>query len=160
MAAYRKSTRICADLYGEDTHRGHALLGYNMFSNLGPVLGPVISGWAVMDNWRLSFWIGLAYGGLCFLAVLVATPETNHKTLQDKRAKKLRAANGTPVPHGPYEHENIKWHEIMTKVIVRPLVMLYSEPLVLFTCTYIAFQYAVFYMFLQSYPLIFGGISI
>ncbi|THW80126.1 MFS general substrate transporter [Aureobasidium pullulans] len=60
-------SRICADLYSDDMRRGRALLWYNMATTLGSTLGPLISGFAVFDNWRLSYWIGLGYGGICFL---------------------------------------------------------------------------------------------
>jgi len=36
--------------------------------------------------------------------------------------------------------------------------MMLFEPLVLFTCLYIAYVYAIFYIFLQSYPIVFRGI--
>ncbi|EDP89843.1 hypothetical protein SNOG_20018 [Parastagonospora nodorum SN15] len=36
--------------------------------------------------------------------------------------------------------------------------MICFEPLVLFTCLYLSYAYAIFYIYLQSYPIIFTGI--
>ncbi|KAI9054621.1 hypothetical protein LZ554_001774 [Drepanopeziza brunnea f. sp. 'monogermtubi'] len=149
---------ICADLYGDDLRRGDALLWYNIATQIGSVLGPIISGWVALLNWRLSFWIGLAYGGVFFLAALWLIPETNHLVILDWRAKEIRKENCTSIPRGPSEDKEIALGEMVTKVLIRPLVMLCREPLVFFSCLYIAFQYGVFYIFLQSYPLIFTGV--
>lgn len=91
----RDNIRICADLYAEDTRRGRALLGYNVATNFGSVLGPIISGWAVLDTWRLSSWIGLGYSGACFLAVWFGMPESNANIILDKRAKHIRNTTGS-----------------------------------------------------------------
>jgi len=52
------------------------------------------------------------------------------------------------------------WQDFLAKVHIRPTIMLCKEPLAFFTCIYLAFQYAVFYIFLQSYPIIFEGLHI
>jgi len=83
---------ICSDLYAVDIRRGRALLAYNMATTGGSVLGPIISGWVSMSTigWRLSFWIGMAMGGILFIGVLLGMPETNHNVIMDRRAKEMR----------------------------------------------------------------------
>lgn len=152
-------SRICADLYSDDMRRGRALLWYNMATTLGSTLGPLISGFAVFDNWRLSYWIGLGYGGICFLGVLFLIPETNSRTILDKRAKKIPKTEETDLPRGPHEDDTFIWQNLLTKVLVRPVRMLYREPLVLGSCLYLAFQYSILYIYLQSYSIIFQGIT-
>lgn len=110
-----------------------------------------------MDTWRLSFWIGLAYSGACFLGVLFGMPETNAGIILDKRAKMIRKTKNSSIPHGPHDGDAFIWQDLVTKVLVRPVTMLHREPLVFFTCIYLAFQYAILYIFLQSYPIIFEG---
>ncbi|THY88853.1 MFS general substrate transporter [Aureobasidium pullulans] len=149
---------ICADLYSDDMRRGRALLWYNMATTLGSTLGPLISGFAVFDNWRLSYWIGLGYGGICFLGVLFLIPETNSRTILDKRAKRIRKTEGTDLPRGPHEDDTFIWQDLLTKVLIRPVRMLCREPLVLGSCLYLAFQYSILYIYLQSYSIIFQDI--
>ncbi|THX67036.1 MFS general substrate transporter [Aureobasidium pullulans] len=148
---------ICADLYSDDMRRGRALLWYNMATTLGSTLGPLISGFAVFDNWRLSYWIGLGYGGICFLGVLFLIPETN-STILDKRAKEIRKTEETDLPRGPHEDDTFIWQNLLTKVLIRPVRMLCREPLVLGSCLYLAFQYSILYIYLQSYSIIFQDI--
>lgn len=152
-------SRICADLYSDDMRRGRALLWYNMATTLGSTLGPLISGFAVFDNWRLSYWIGLGYGGICFLGVLFLIPETNSRTILDKRAKKIRKTEEIDLPRGPHEDDTFIWQNLLTKVLIRPVRMLCREPLVLGSCLYLAFQYSILYIYLQSYSIIFQGIT-
>lgn len=151
-----KRSSICADLYQNDMRRGDALLAYNMLTSWGPVLGPIISGFAVQINWRLSFWVGLAYAVASFLPLLWM-PETNHCTILANHAKRLRKADGGPDIYGPFELVQISWKDMLGKKLFRPVVMFYTEPVVFFTCLYIAFQYAVFYTFLESYPIVYEG---
>lgn len=51
-------------------------------------------------------------------------------------------------------------HETATDVILvtllRPIRLL-AEPIVLICCTYLAFEYAIFYIFFVAYPIIFEG---
>ncbi|CZS97053.1 related to fluconazole resistance protein (FLU1) [Rhynchosporium agropyri] len=148
---------ICADLYAKDLHRGHAILGYNMATQIGAVFGPIISGWAVMHSWSLPFWVGLGIGAFCLTASIVGMPETNHNVILNKRAKQIQQTQQTQIPRGPLQGKKFVWKEFATKTLLRPLFML-KEQIVLFSCLYIAFQYAVFYIFLQSYPIIYEGI--
>ncbi|RDI80306.1 hypothetical protein Vi05172_g9764 [Venturia inaequalis] len=149
---------ICSDLYAGDFRRGRALLAYNMATTGGSVLGPIISGWAGMSSigWRLSFWIGMAMGGTGMLLAIACMPETNHDVILDRRAKQIRVSDKTSwEPEGPTDGDEKGWKHIVTKVLARPLTMLCREPLVFFTCMYLAFQYSLLYIFLQSYPIIF-----
>lgn len=133
------------------------MLVYNMVTTLGGVAGPIISGFSVMYNWRLSFWIGMGIGGVCLLGVLFFMPETNATTILDKRAKQLRREHNSTTPHGPTDGQTLELRAFLAKVLLRPINMLVREPLVLFTCLYLAFQYTLLYIFLQAYPIIFEG---
>ncbi|PBP24102.1 MFS general substrate transporter [Diplocarpon rosae] len=149
---------MCADLYSGEFPRGDALLGYNIATQIGSVMGPVISGFAVDISWRLSFGFGIAYGTICFVGALLGAPETNSKVILDKRAKAIRDFKGSWMPRGPGDGEEINLKNFASKVLIRPLSMFCREPLVFFSCVYIAFQYGLFYVFLQSYTIIFVDI--
>ena len=43
--------------------------------------------------------------------------------------------------------------------LARPIRLL-AEPIVLICCTYLAFEYAIFYVFFVAYPIIFEGTPI
>ena len=56
------------------------------------------------------------------------------------------------------ERRRISLREVMTRVIIRP-VLLFSEPIICFSCTFLAVQYGIYYLFFQAYPIIFDGKS-
>jgi hypothetical protein len=45
--------------------------------------------------------------------------------------------------------------QIVTVVLTRPLRVLIFEPIVLAACIYLSFAYAVFFMFFESFPIIY-----
>lgn len=47
---------------------------------------------------------------------------------------------------------------MMTVTLVRPILM-FAEPIVLCSCLYLAFEYAIFYLFFEAYPIVFQGIN-
>ena len=49
------------------------------------------------------------------------------------------------------------WKDIATRILTRPIRMVFSESLVLFSCLYLALAYAVFYLSFETYPVIFQG---
>lgn len=131
-----------------------------MATSAGSVLGPIISGWGDLSpvGWRLSFWIGMGMGGVGMLLTIVCMPETNHNIILDRRAKQIRKSSTTSwEPVGPTDREAKGWKYVTTKVVARPLTMLFTEPIVFCSCMYLAFQYSLLYIFLQSYPIIFEG---
>lgn len=109
-----------------------------------------------MDSWRLTYWIGLGLSGLCFLACFFGAPETNMKIVIARRAKKLRDDKGEEI-YAADEKQPFDLHQLFTKILLRPTSMLFTEPIVSFTCLYIGFLYAIFFIFLQSFPIIFTG---
>ena len=75
-----------------------------------------------------------------------------------KRAQRLRKETGDTSIVAPIELEKTDFSHIVTVVLTRPLRMICFEPLVLFTCLYLSYAYAIFYIYFQSYPIIFMGI--
>jgi hypothetical protein len=50
------------------------------------------------------------------------------------------------------------WEYIVNVILARPFKMMFTEMMATFTCVYLALVYAIFYMFLQAYPIVFKGI--
>lgn len=53
------------------------------------------------------------------------------------------------------ELEKHDFKHIATVVLTRPIRMFFFEAIVLFSCLYLSFAYGIFYMFFQSYPIIY-----
>ena len=110
-----------------------------------------------MVDWRWTFWVGLIFAGvsLVFLAFL---PETYGPTILKARAKRIRRETGNQSVVAPIELEKKGAKQMLTVTLLRPLHMIVSEAIVLFTCLYLSLAYAIFYLFFIAYPLIFQGI--
>lgn len=90
--------------------------------------------------------------------MLVFARETFGPVLLTRRAKKLRKETGNTNIYAPAELERRDIGHILTVVVTRPIRMILFEALVTFTCLYVSLVYGIFYIFLQSFPIIFGDV--
>lgn len=58
----------------------------------------------------------------------------------------------------PLEFDPPNIRHILLVVCARAVKMLFLEPLIALTCLYLAIVYALFYIFFQSFPIIYGGV--
>lgn len=75
--------------------------------------------------------------------------ETYKKTILAKRARKL----GAGPPPGPSGLTAMKF--LLNVTFIRPLHMLYSEPIVIAWSLYIGFSFAVVYSFFAAFPYVY-----
>ncbi|QUC16503.1 uncharacterized protein UV8b_00744 [Ustilaginoidea virens] len=149
------SAGLLADIYGDAHTRGKAYSAYLVTTVFGPILGPIVSGFSSPTiGWRWAFWIALIYAGLTFL-MLLFLPETYHPVLLSKRARSLRQKGHPPNAVAAHDLGAVDIYQLVSKVLARPLRMLFFEPIVAATCAYLAFVYAIFYMSFQAFPIIF-----
>ncbi|OBS22816.1 hypothetical protein FPOA_09142 [Fusarium poae] len=153
---------MMADIYSDLTTRGRAFTCFFAVSICGPLIAPTIAGYVSEVSWRWAFWVGLIVAGVTFLP-LVFLPETFGPTILERRAKKIRkeaqtAENGNVETYAAIELEAKGWKNMMSVVLVRPVKMLFTELIVAASSLYIALAYSIYYMFFQTYPIVFKGI--
>lgn len=121
-------------------------------TNLSPA--PIIGGFVVERlNWRWLEWVSVFWGvATCVFAI--GMKETYKKKIlerdnKDKIKEKLLSKKKMP---------SLSWgavHKWVTESLVRPMHLLFTEPIVLFLSLYIGFDFAVLYAFFASLPLVF-----
>ncbi|KAJ4988490.1 Polyamine transporter 3 [Stagonosporopsis vannaccii] len=148
---------ICADIYHDPKSRGRSMAGFMAATTFGPILGPPISGYISVVSWAWGFWVGAILAGVTW-PLFIFLPETYGPVILKHRAQRIRKETGDESIIAPIELEKTDLNHIVTVILTRPLRMLCFEPLVLFTCLYLSYAYAIFYIYLQSYPIIFTGI--
>lgn len=116
-----------------------------------------MGGFIAFDSWRWIFWLSLIIAGITW-PVLLFSPETYQPIVLKARARRLRKATNNPNIFAPIELEKPSVNQLVTVVLARPLRMFFTEAIVLCSCLYLAFVYAIFYMFFQAYPLIYTRI--
>lgn len=125
----------------------------------GPTIGPVICGYVVMTSWgwRGVFWIGLLLTAPSWI-MLVFVTETYGPILLLRRAKRIRKQIGHSNVRAPIELEPRGLVQMVRVVLTRPIRMAVSEAIVAFTCLYLSLIYGIFYIFLQTYDIVYGGV--
>lgn len=123
---------------------------------MGPTIGPFISGYVSMVNWRWTFWIGLIISGVSLPLVLLM-PETYAPILLQRRAQRLRRETGNHNIVAQFDLQKRGIRQVLTITLTRPFRMILHESIVLFTCIYLSIVYAIFFLYFQAYPIIFQG---
>jgi len=146
---------VYADVYSDPVTRGRALTIFMTATTWGPLIGPIVSGFAGQSlGWRWTYWIALIFAGACW-PILIAMPETYGPIILKRRAERLRKKEDNPNIVAPIELEKTDIKALMTTVLTRPLRMICYEAIVLSTCLYLAYAYAIFYIFFEAFPIIF-----
>ncbi|KAK9371453.1 major facilitator superfamily domain-containing protein [Lipomyces chichibuensis] len=136
--------------------RGDALSVLALAPFMGPVFGPIIGGFlAEYVSWRWTFWLVLIMSGVMFIFLLLCMPETYGKTLLERKAARLRKETGNENLHAAHERGGISHMQRFGQSIVRPLVMLFTEPIVFLAALYCALVYAIMYMNFVAYPVVY-----
>ncbi|CAH2353576.1 polyamine transporter 1 [[Candida] railenensis] len=148
-----------ADLFSAGS-RGKALAVFASVLFGGPMLGPIFGGFTVKNSllgWR---WCEYFTGLVGILALLFSIPlhkETHHPLILVSKAENLRRRTGNWAIHAPHEEFVLSINEIVTKNIARPMVMLFTEPILFFITLYNAFIYGLLYLMLTAIPMVFEG---
>ncbi|KAF8862983.1 MFS general substrate transporter [Acephala macrosclerotiorum] len=146
-----------ADIYADPRARGRAIALYISATAIGPQFAPMASGFVSTINWRWTFWVGLIIAGVS-LSVIFFLPETYGPAILKSRARRMRKPNPRLQVTVQHELERPTFEKVATVILMRPLRMLVAEPVVLFSCLYLALATAIFFLFFEAYPLIFEGI--
>lgn len=112
-----------------------------------PVIGSFVT---VRKDWRWTQWTTIFFTVFAFI-FLVAPRETHKNTLIRRRNKKL----GISPPPSPFPNAGAKFKFLLTVTLFRPIHMLLTEPIVGFLSFYVAFNFAVLYVFFAAYPYVF-----
>ncbi|KAJ4142588.1 hypothetical protein NW754_010030 [Fusarium falciforme] len=149
---------ILADVYNDPRTRGRAFAIFMVCTTGGPILSPIISGFAGPSiGWRWVFWIALIVAGVT-LVLIAFLPETYGPILLSRRARKIRKEDPASRAIAPRDLESTDLRQLLTVVLTRPLRMLIFEPIVTTTCAYLSLVYTIFYMSFQAFPIIFQDV--
>ncbi|BGP38653.1 hypothetical protein JCM10450v2_002603 [Rhodotorula kratochvilovae] len=125
----------------------------------GPVLGPVLSGFAVMNlDWRWSFIEQLILGGVALAVLFVFLPETLESTVLLRRAQRLRKLTGSELLKTQAELDGQASESVarlVTSNIVRAF-RLSADPALFVAHFYITLVYCELYLWFEAFPLLYN----
>jgi MFS family permease len=95
-------------------------------------------------SWRWNFWLVVIVSAIIYILVVVSLPETYAPRLIEKKI----ARAGINVPCEP---QSIRF----TQSLMRPWIMLFTEPILFSLSLYMAFVYGVLFLDFTAYPVVF-----
>lgn len=131
--------------------RGGPMGTFVTMVQMGPALGPLIGGFVtVEESWRWTQWVML-FGMAAVIALTVGMSETYKPVILKRRANK----HGLETSDDPQRStmQSIKF--FATKTVLRPLHMLFTEPIVTLFDIYIAFNFGLLNAFFAAFSWVF-----
>ena len=125
---------------------------------VAPIVGPLLgASMVVAKGWRWIFWFLVIISAFTLLITAFLFEETSHKTILTRRARRLREQTGDDRYHTISEREDaeMKISELVRNSLVRPFEIITKEPIVLAFDLYSGIAYGAFYLFFESFPIVF-----
>ncbi|PVH80244.1 MFS general substrate transporter [Cadophora sp. DSE1049] len=136
--------------------RGKAVAIYSLAPFLGPSLGPIAGGLITQNTtWRWVFW-GTSILDL-FVQILATLflHETYPPKILSVKAKKLIQETGDTALHTKWQNPDHTFGHILRKNLVRPFLMLATQPTIQVMALYRAYIYGLKYLVLSTFPMVF-----
>ncbi|KJA29613.1 hypothetical protein HYPSUDRAFT_31558 [Hypholoma sublateritium FD-334 SS-4] len=149
------SGAVISDIWDAET-RGKALALFAVMPFAGPSLGPAVAGFIGENaSWRWVFWLLTIFAGACWVMIIVSMPETYSPIILVYKARKLRQTTGDSRYYAALERNVPHPRQIVNKVLARPFLVLFNEPMLMAMTAYLSFAYGCLYLMFEAYPIVF-----
>jgi MFS transporter, DHA1 family, multidrug resistance protein len=151
---------VFADMF-DNRQRGPAIVVFASCVFMGPMLGPFIGGFIILNRslgWRWTSYITGIMGALSLSLNVLFLSESYPPVVLVAKAAELRRRTKNWGIHAKQEEVEVDFQELLTKNFSRPIRLLVTEPVVLLVTIYMSFIYGLLYCFLTAYPIIFQGV--
>ncbi len=150
---------IFADLFDTNT-RGVANTVFASAVFASPNLGPFVGGFITESylGWRWTHYLMAILAFSALPLVLFVFKETYAPVILVSKAARFRRQTGNWGIHAKQEEIEIDLKSLVEKNFKRPVVLLFTEPIILLISIYVAFVYGLLYLFLSVYPIVFQQI--
>ncbi|KAI5270855.1 MFS transporter [Aureobasidium subglaciale] len=147
---------VISDIFSAQ-ERGLALTIFSLAPCLGPAVGPLVGGFlGENEGWRWVQGLLAIFAGVLWIAGALIVPETYAPVLLRRRAEELSKRTGmTYLSKFDAERGPVSAKQMVSTVLVRPWILLFTEPIVLLLSIYIAIIYGTLYLLFAAFPIVF-----
>ncbi|KAF2761648.1 MFS general substrate transporter [Pseudovirgaria hyperparasitica] len=138
--------------------RAYAMGVWGIAAVCGPVLGPLVGGFAAeAEGWTWTIWELMWLSGFCLVVCFIFLPETSANNILYRRTRRLRRLTGDAklICEPELMAENMTTRDIAVMTLVRPFTLNFTEPMVFLLNLYIALVYGLLYIWFESFPIVF-----
>ena len=126
---------------------------YTLAPLLGPAIGPIVGAFITQHTtWRWVFWSTSIASGLVQLLGIIYLRETYAPKILADKAQRLRRTSGNPAYHTKWETPNRTYVKVLRAAIVRPILLLGTQPIIQVLSLYMAYLYGLMYLLLTTFP--------
>lgn len=127
---------------------------------LGPSIGPIVGGFlGEAEGWRWVEGVMAIFTGVLWIACSLTVPETYAPVILRRRAKNLSKETGKVyVSRLDLATRHQSFGEQIKISLLRPWILLFTEPIVLLTSLYMAIVYGTLYLMFAAFPIVFQQI--
>ncbi|KAF9695857.1 hypothetical protein EKO04_006252 [Ascochyta lentis] len=152
-----------ADMY-RPQKQAYGLAVWGIGAVCGPVLGPLIGGFAVQSGgsgvvkgWKWTIWELLWLSSFCLIFLFFFLPETSSPNILHRRTKRLRKLTGNDklTCEPDMMSAEMKPKDVVQMSLLKPITLNFQEPIVFLLNLYIALIYGLLYIWFESFPLVF-----
>ncbi|KAF2856096.1 MFS general substrate transporter [Plenodomus tracheiphilus IPT5] len=146
-----------ADMY-RPKKQAYGLAIWGIGAVCGPVLGPLIGGFAVQaKGWTWTIWELMWLSGFTWVVLFFLLPETSSPNILHRRTRRLRKLTGneklTCEPDMTSAEMTPK--DVVMMSLIKPITLNFTEPIVFLLNLYISMIYGLLYIWFESFPLVF-----
>ena len=138
--------------------RGAATAIYSLMPFLSPAVAPIMGGYLTQyTTWRWVFWATSIFDALVQIACFFLLKETFAPAILAKRAAHMRKSTGNTQLHTKWQDPEHSMKKLIMKSLVRPLIMLGTQPALQAMALFRAYQYGLMYLVLATFNRVFEG---
>lgn len=145
------------DMY-KPAKRAYAIGIWGVAAVCGPVLGPLVGGFAAQHKgWRWTIWELMWLSGFALVILIIFLPETSSANILYRRSRRLRKlTDRTDLKCEPeIQGEQMSGKDIVMMAVVRPFSLTFTEPILFALNLYIALIYGLLYIWFESFAIVF-----
>jgi multidrug resistance protein len=138
--------------------RGAATAIYSLMPFLSPAVAPIMGGYLTQyTTWRWVFWATSIFDAVVQIACFFLLKETFAPAILAKKAARLQKLTGNLQLHTKWQGPDHSMKKLIMKSLVRPLIMLGTQPALQAMALFRAYQYGIMYLVLATFSKVFEG---